>query len=60
VTSDEVGDIALAHPSCVHLLRDAVNACTVETTFQSLLEAWAAAIVANNAEQIASFAEPDW
>lgn len=29
-------------------------------TFQSLLDAWAAAIVANDAEQIGSFAEPDW
>ncbi len=29
-------------------------------TFQSLLDEWAAAIVANDAEQIGSFAEPDW
>lgn len=28
--------------------------------FQALLDAWAAAIVANDADLIASFAEPDW
>lgn len=28
--------------------------------FQSLLDDWAAAIVANDADRIASFAEPDW
>jgi ketosteroid isomerase-like protein len=28
--------------------------------FQALLEDWAAAIVANDAERIAAFAEPDW
>ena len=29
-------------------------------TFQTLLDQWAAAIVANDAERIGSFAEPDW
>ncbi|MEX5265640.1 nuclear transport factor 2 family protein [Kocuria sp. CPCC 205268] len=28
--------------------------------FQALLDDWAAAIVANDADRIASFAEPDW
>lgn len=30
------------------------------TTFQALLDQWAAAIVANDAARIGSFAEPDW
>jgi ketosteroid isomerase-like protein len=29
-------------------------------SFQSILDAWAAAIVANDAERIGAFAEPDW
>ncbi len=29
-------------------------------TFQTLLDQWAEAIVANDAERIGSFAEPDW
>src|SRR5690625_2469716 len=30
------------------------------STFQTLLDAWAAAIVANDVERIREFAEPDW
>jgi ketosteroid isomerase-like protein len=29
-------------------------------TFQALLDEWAAAIVANDADRISTFAEPDW
>ena len=33
---------------------------TDRETFQTLLDQWAEAIVANDAERIGSFAEPDW
>jgi ketosteroid isomerase-like protein len=33
---------------------------TEKDRFQSLLNAWADAIVANDAERIGAFAEPDW
>lgn len=40
---------------------DVSNSPTAElSTFQTLLDAWASAIVANEADQIREFTEPDW
>lgn len=39
---------------------DRFNDQTDHGEFHSLLEAWAAAIVANDADRIAAFAEPNW